>query len=77
MKACKRYPREVSKHQGPYVRTSEMGRTKNIWKLGNPYSGQFKLEGCERKVEETEKTTEENEEEEEEKVKVENMEKTT
>ena len=39
---------------------------KNIWKLGNSYSGQVKLEGGERKAEKTEKTTEEKEEDEEE-----------
>ena len=35
------------------------GQNKNIRKLGNPYLGQFKLEGFERKAEKTEKTTEE------------------
>ena len=39
------------------------GQNKNIWKLGNSYSGQFKLEGGERKAEKTEKTTEEGEDE--------------
>ena len=49
-------------------------QNKSIWKLVNPYSGQFKLKGCEREAEKTEKTTEEKEEEE---VRAKKMEKTT
>ena len=57
-------------------------QTKTIGKLGNSYSGQFELEGGERKAGKTEKTTEEEEEEEEEdededEVKAEKLEKTT
>ena len=53
------------------------GQNKNIWKLGNSYSGQFKLEGGERKAEQKDKTTDEEEEEEEEEEKAEKTEKTT
>ena len=66
------YTREsVQKVRGGRFDTSKIinsnvgdGWNENIGKLGNLYSGQVKLEGCERKSEKTEKTIVEKEEEE-------------